>query len=93
MEAWLWVRRQLLLLLPHTIGAVGVSNEEFILMHFPKDLFETEAVWLLGNYLEVVETVAVGKGKNLKPDYLKGVLRNRLQAMKNRAVLRPNLIL
>ena len=70
-----------------------MSNEEFILMHFPKDLFETEAVWLLGNYLEVVQAVAVGKGMKLKPEYLKGVLRNRLVAMKSRAVVRPNLIL
>ena len=29
-DAWLWVRRKLLHLLPTTIGAVGVSNEDFI---------------------------------------------------------------
>ena len=92
-EAWLWVRRQLLLLLPHTVGAVGVSNEEFIMMQFPKDNFETEIVWLLGNYLHVAEAVAIGKGKKLRPDHLKGVLRNRLLVMKNRAVIRPNLVL
>lgn len=84
---------QLLLLLPHTLGAVGVSNEEFIMMHFPKDNFETEIVWLLGNYLHVAEAVAIGNGKKLRPDHLKGVLRNRLLVMKNRAVIRPNLVL
>ena len=92
-EAWLWVRRKLLQLLPTTIGAAGISNEDFIMMHFPKDLLETECVWLLGNYMEVVETVVVGTRKNLRKDYLRGVLSDCLLVMRERAVLRPNLLL
>ena len=87
------MRRKLLQLLPHTIGAVAISNEDFILMHFPKDSFETECVWLLGNYMEVIETVVVGKAKNLKVEHLKGVLSDRLRGMKDRAVLKPDLLL
>lgn len=87
------MRRKLLQLLPYTVGAVGVSNEDFILMHFPKDIFETECVWLLGNFMELVEAAGVGTGKILRPEQVKGVLKNRLNMMQERSVIRPNIIL
>ena len=87
------MRRKLIKLLPQTVGDVGVSNKDFIFMHFPKDVFETDCVWLLGNYMELVETVVVGTGKDLGKEHLKGVLSDRLVAMKKRSVLRPDLVL
>ena len=88
-EVWLWMRSQLLLLLPNTIGAVGTSNLDFILLQFPKDSKETECVWLLGNYVEFVESNIVSKNKTVKVDHFKGVLRSRLQEMSSRSVVRP----
>ena len=88
-EAWIWVRSRLLQLLPHCVGAVGITNLELILLQYPKDTMEKECVWLLGNYVEVVDRQAVSKNKKVKLDQLKGTLRSRLQAMSSRAVVRP----
>ena len=87
------MRRKLLQLLPHTVGAVGVSNEDFILMHFLKDTFETECVWQLGNFMELVEAAGVGAEKILRPEQLKGVLKSRFTMMQERSVIRPNIML
>ena len=73
----------------HTIGAVGTSNEDFILLQYQKDLQDKECVWLIGNYVEIVDSVTVGKNKNLKLDHLRGVLRGQLQEMAGRAVVQP----
>ena len=85
------MRSRLLQLLPTSIGAVGISNEEFILLQFPKDTMEAECVWLLGNYVEIVDNVAVAKNRKLNLDQVKGVLRSLLQGMSERAVIRPQL--
>ena len=58
----------------HTIGAVGTSNKDFILLQYMKDFQDKECVWLIGNYVEIVDSVTVGKNKNLKLDHLRGVL-------------------
>ena len=60
-EAWLWLRSRLLQLLPRTIGAVGTSNKEFLLLQYPKDTQDKECVWLIGNYAEAVDNVTIGK--------------------------------
>ena len=90
-DVWLWMRSRLLQLLPHCVGVVGTSNEEFILLQFPKDTMDTECVWLLGNYVEIVDTRAVAKNQKLNIDQVKGVLRCRLQGMSDRAVVRPQI--
>ena len=91
-EAWLWVRSRLLQLLPRTIGAVGTSNKEFILLQYPKDTQDKECVWLIGNYAEAVDNVTIGKNKKLEVDQLRGILRGRLQEMASRAVIQPQIV-
>jgi hypothetical protein len=90
-EAWLWIRRRLVQLLANTVGATAISNEEFILLQYPKDTTETETVWLIGNYLEVVDSFTVGKNRKLNLDQLRGTLRGRLQGMVSRAIVQPQI--
>ena len=71
--------------------AGGITSEDFILLHFPKDTMDKECVWLLGNYCEVVNRTVIGKKRMLRADQLAGTLRARLQALKSRAVIQPSL--
>ena len=78
--------------MPHTIGGLGTSPEEFLLLQYPKDTQDTKCLWLIGNYVEVVDSVVVGKNKKLGVDQLRGILRERLQGMKTRAVVQPVIV-
>ena len=87
--AWLWVRRKLRQLLANTVGVMGTTNEEFLLLQYPKDTMDTECVWLIGNYVEVVDSFVVGKNRKLNLDQL--ILRGRLQGISSRAVVQPQI--
>ena len=87
-EAWFWLRSKLLQLMPTTIGGMGTSNTDFLLLQYPKDNQESECLWLIGNYVEVVDSFVARKKKKLKVDQLRGILRERLQGMSTRAVVR-----
>ena len=91
-SAWLWLRSRLLGLLCATVGAVGISNEDFLLLQFPKDTLDQKCVWLIENYCEIVNKCVVGKKTKLQPDQLAGRLRSRLLMMKGRAVVQPVLL-
>ena len=88
-SAWLWLRSRLLRLFPSTEGSVGISNEDFLLLQFPKDTLDKECVWLIGNFCEIVTKTVVGKKIRLQPNQLAGKLRSRLMMMKKRAVVQP----
>ena len=90
-KAWLWQRSRLLQLLSGCVGALGTSNEDFILLQYPKDTKDLECVWLLGNYVEIVDTCVVSKNRVLKREEVRGIIRSRLQRMSCRAVVRPQL--
>ena len=90
-EAWIWLRTRLLRLLPTTQGARAVTNEDFLLLQFPKDVLDSECVWLLGNFCEIVSTTVIGKKRKLGAEQLAGRLRTRLQYIKERAVVQPAL--
>ena len=60
-SAWLWLRSRLLRLLPSTVWAVGISNEDFLLLQFPRDTMDKECVWLIGNFCEIVTKTVVGR--------------------------------
>ena len=90
-EAWVWLRTRLLRLLPTTQGAVAVTNEEFLLLQFPKDVLDSECVWLLGNFCEIVLTTVIGKKRKLGAEQLAGRLRTRLQYIRGRAIVQPAL--
>ena len=68
-----------------------VSDEDIILAMFPKCMQETECLFLLGNYMQLVDKEVVGKQKELLVDTLRGVLEAKLETVKTRAV--PNLVL
>ena len=72
-EAWCWVRRRLLDLLPRDMA--DLSNMEFLMMMFPKEHFEDEMVWLLGVYMGWVYEEAVVKGRVLGDEHIRGYMR------------------
>ena len=90
-EAWLWMRNKLTQLIANTIGVRGTSSEDFLLLQYPKDTQDKECLWLIGNYVEIIDSIVVGKNKVLKVNQLQGILRERLQGMVTRAVVRPQL--
>ena len=90
-EAWVWVRTRLLQLLRNTIGASGISSEDFLLLNFPKDSMDKELVWLLGNYCDIVHKVSIVKKRRLSAVQAAGLVRSRLLVLKNRAVIQPEI--
>ena len=87
--AWTWLRTRLLKLLPTTVGAVGITSEDFLLLQFPRDTMDKEVVWLMGNYCEIVTNIS--KGRRLSADQVAGRLRTRLSTLRGRAVVQPEL--
>ena len=69
--------------------AAGISGEEFILMQFPKDTMDKEIVWLVGNYCDIVKKVTLEKKRKLGALKVAGIVRARLQAIKERKVVQP----
>ena len=86
-QAWLWLRSKLLQLLPTTVGAVGISSEDFLLLRFPKDNMDKELVWLLGNYCDIVLKVAITKKRLLSANHISSLLKSRLQSLKYSAAV------
>ena len=72
-EAWCWVRRRVLDLLPDDMA--DLSNTELIMFMFPKENFEDELVWLLGVYMGWVYDEAVVKGRVLNDAHARGYMR------------------
>ena len=58
-------------------------------MMFAKCTQETEVMFLLGNYVQLVDYDAVNKQKELRVDSLLGVLEAKLQVVMTRAVPQP----
>ena len=90
-EAWIWLRSRLLQLLPTTIGAAGISSEDFLLLQFPHDTMDKECVWLIGNFCDVVNSSVIGRQSKLGADQLAGRIRARLARIRGRAVVQPSL--
>ena len=88
-EAWAWLHFKLLNLLPGTL--VATTNTEFLLLQFPVDIMDQEVTWLLGNYCNIVVNTVTGRKKKLGAEVLAGRLRGRLQKLRGRAVVQPQL--
>ena len=86
-EAWGWVRRRALSLLPEDCAIT--SNFELLNLIFVKHLMDYEVVWLLGTYLELVWVEKIQKKKYLKINHLIGHTRLRYQA--NQVSKKPSL--
>ena len=75
------------------LGRLGpppvVSSEEILLMMFPKCTQENEVMFILGNYIQLVDYDAVNKQKEVRVDSVLGVLEGKLQFVMTRAVPQP----
>ena len=85
------MRIRLLQLLPNTIGACGISSEDFLFLNFPKDNLDKEVVWLLGNYCDIVIKVSIVKKRRLSAVKVAGLVRSRLLVLKDRGVVQPDI--
>ena len=72
-EAWCWVRRRLLDLLPDDMA--DISNKELIMFLFPKERMEDEMVWVMGVYMGWVFEEAVQKGRVLNDAHVRGYMK------------------
>ena len=68
-EAWFWVRQRLLQMFPSSHG--NTSNFEFLNLMFDSSLLDSEVVWMLGIYLQLVWDTVICKKKGLKLETLK----------------------
>ena len=67
-----------------------VSNKDILhFTMFPKYTQETEVMFILGNYTQLVDIEVVNKQKELRVDTMLGVLEAKLQFVKTRAVPQP----
>ena len=63
-----------------------ITDEEFIMLMFPTTMLETECCFLLGNYVELVDKIAISKQSELTVDTLLGVIEGKKNALKLRSV-------
>ena len=62
-EAWFWLRQRLLGLLP--LGGGVISNFEFLNLMYDSSPFDSEILWLIGVYIQLVWNSVVCKKKVL----------------------------
>ena len=84
--AWQWTRSKILELLSDLGPPAVISNTDIIMAQFPTCRQEAECIFFLGNYIELVDSEAVSKQKELILDTLVGVLKSRLVPIRSRAV-------
>ena len=65
---------------------IAVTNIEFIRAMFPKSLKEVECLFLLGNYVELVDREVGATNKELFVGTVRGQLFARAEALKGKAV-------
>ena len=91
--AWQWLRDKMMGLLSGPGPPPVLSNITIIMAMFPKDMQETECMFLLGTYIELVDREAVSKQKELLLNTLLGVLQTKAQYVRSRAVPQFHLFL
>ena len=68
-EAWFWVRSRLLAMLPEACSRT--SNFEFLNRMFARDILDSEAIWIIGNFVQLVWDIVICKKKSLKIETMK----------------------
>ena len=89
--AWVWLRTKLMRYFSSTVGARGISSEDFLLLCFPKDVMDKEIVWFIGNYCDIVVKQVLGKKKKLTANSVAAILRSRLLSLQTRRVVVPQI--
>ena len=85
-SAWQWTRRKIVELVSDLGPPAVISNTDIILAQFPTCRQETECMFLLGTYMELIDTEAMSKQKELLLDTLVGVIKSRMVYITSRAV-------
>jgi hypothetical protein len=88
--AWLYVRA---LVYQHQPELRGVEDKVLVRFLFPRNSSDKEVVWLLANYMEVVQNQCVARGSRVAVMGLRGRLKERLKMLRTRAVEQPIVIL
>ena len=84
--AWGWTKSKLLELLRDQGRPPDIQNMDFILAMFPRSRHDVECTLILGTFVELVDREIVMKHKDLLVNTVVGVLRNKLEYAKKRAV-------
>ena len=90
---WQWTRRKLLELLADQGVLPLISNTDILMLMFPKNTKEAEVMFVLGNYVELVDRETIGKEKELLVCNLLGYLSAKSEQVKARAVPEINLVI
>ena len=88
-EAWEWLKTVLTSLDPF-LGSL--SDKDFLSLKFEKGFRENAVVWLLGSFDEIVESEVVVKGVSLSVRSLTGLLKQRKQDARHKAMPELGLI-
>ena len=89
-EAWDWLRARLMEILPNNQGE-QTTNMELLTLQFPVSTVDQECTWLLGRYCTEVKATVLGKKRKLGSVILAGKLRNKLERLRGRAVVQPQI--
>ena len=84
--AWLWVRQKVTELLSDQGLVAAATNLEILMLMYARCMQETEVVFLLGTFMELVDIEVGGKQKELLLDTVKGVVRAKLGHLPSRSV-------
>ena len=75
-ECWFWIRQRLLGMLP---GLGRTSNFEFVNLMFDCETMESEALWILGVYVQLVWDTVICKKKVLRLETMKSEFTMKYQ--------------
>ena len=70
-----------------------ISNTDIIMAQFPTCTQEVECMFLLGNFVELVDSEVMTKQKELLLDTLVGVLKTRMVYSRSRTVPQVQIVL
>ena len=86
-EAWKFVNA---LIRKHQAGSfprpASLNVEEMVTFTYPTETLDKEIVWILANYFEMVMRESITRGRILAAAGVRGLLRSKLQSLKQRKV-------
>ena len=82
-EQWEWVKFTITSL---DIGIDAVNDQDLISLNFPYSLRENAILWLLGQYIEVVEKEVVLKGVKLDTNFIKCLFKQKKYLARTQAI-------
>ena len=82
-EAWLYVRG---LVVCHQPELQGEEDSRLVRFLFPRDQMDGEVLWILANYMDIVQEQCIACGTTLLQPAVRGRLADRLRAAQSRAV-------